>query len=67
LIEVRLSWRAVSAVEDLGRLVIFRFGAQGVIIPSRVFRDNAARRAFVAATAAHIKTAAEKPNTSVLN
>jgi hypothetical protein len=32
-----------------------------------VFRDNAARRAFVAATAAHIKTAAEKPNTSVLN
>ena len=59
LIEVRLSWRAVSAVEDLGRLVVFRFGAQGLIIPSRVFANDAARLAFVASTAARIKAAAE--------
>jgi hypothetical protein len=55
LIEVRLSWRAVSAIEDLGRLVIFRFGAQGVIIPSRVFANDAARLAFRSAVSAWIQ------------
>jgi hypothetical protein len=43
----------------LGRSVIFRFGAQGLIIPSHVFANDAARLAFVASTAARIKAAAE--------
>jgi hypothetical protein len=59
-IEVRLAWRAVHAVEDLGKMVIFRFGAQGIAIPSRVFSSDAARAAFLAAATKRIKTAAEK-------
>jgi hypothetical protein len=50
----------VDAVEDLGRLVALHFGAQGVIIPSRMFADDAARAAFVAAARTRIKAAAEK-------
>jgi hypothetical protein len=60
LIEVRMAWRAVNAVEDLGTMIILRLGAQGIAIPPRVFSDDAARAAFVAAAAAHIKAAAEK-------
>jgi len=58
-IDVRLKWRAIDAVEDLGWIVLFRYGQQNVFIPSRVFSDDAARQAFVAATAARIKAAAE--------
>jgi hypothetical protein len=60
LIEARMAWRAVNAVEDLGKMIILRFGAQGIAIPPRVFSDDAARAAFVAAAAAHIKAASEK-------
>lgn len=48
-IEVQLTWRAVNAVEDLGKMVVFRLGPQGIAIPSRVFADDAARATFVAA------------------
>jgi hypothetical protein len=61
LIEVRLSWRAVSVVENLRGLVIFRFGAQGLIIPSRVFANDAARLAFRSAVSAWIESAAQSP------
>ena len=61
LIDVRLSWRAVRAVEDLGRLLFFRFGAQGLVIPSRVFANDAARLASRSAVSAWIKTAAQSP------
>ncbi len=57
--EVRLAWRAINAVEDRGRMVLFHFGAQRIGIPARVFNDNAARLAFVAAASARIKAAAE--------
>ncbi len=59
-IEVRLAWRAVRAVEDLGKILIVRFGAQGLTVPSRVFADDATRAAFTAAASAWIKAAAEK-------
>lgn len=65
--EVRLAWRAINAVEDCGEMVLFLFSAQGIGIPSRLFNDNAARLAFVAAAAARIKAAAEKPSTSAVN
>jgi hypothetical protein len=58
-IEVRLAWREVKAVEDLGKIVVVRFGAQGLTLPSRVFADDATRAAFVAAAAARIKAAAK--------
>src|SRR5207248_2609784 len=61
LIDVRLSWRAVSAVEDLSRLLIFRFGAQGLVIPSRVFENDATRFGFLSAVSAWIKAAAQSP------
>ena len=59
-IEVRLAWRAVKAVEDLGKILIVRFGAQGLTVPSRVFADDATPAAFTAAVKASIKAAAEK-------
>jgi hypothetical protein len=67
--DVRLAWRAISAVEDCGRMVLFLFGAQGIGIPSRVFNNNAARVAFVAVVAARIKAAAEmiRPSRLALN
>jgi hypothetical protein len=60
MIEVRLAWRGVNTVEYLGKMVVLRFGAQGIAIPSRVFADDAARAAFVAAARTRIKAAAEK-------
>ena len=60
MIEVRLAWRAVNTVEDLGKMVVLRFGAQGIAIPSRVFSGDAARDAFVVAARTRIKAAAEK-------
>jgi hypothetical protein len=56
--DVRLAWRAFDAVDDLGRLVLFRFGRQHLTIPSRVFSDDAARAAFVTAVREHIRAAA---------
>jgi hypothetical protein len=41
--DVRLAWRAFDAVDDLGRLVLFRFGRQHLAIPSRVFSSDASR------------------------
>jgi hypothetical protein len=64
--QVRLAWRAINAVEDCGRMVLFVFGAQGIGIPSRVFNDNAARLAFVAAAAVRIKAATESNNSHAL-
>jgi hypothetical protein len=58
-IEVRYTWRGVEAVEDLGRIVLFRCGERAIFIPARMFSDQAARSAFVATAAAHIKAAAE--------
>jgi len=59
--EVRLAWRAVNAVEDLGKVVVLRFGPQGITIPTRVFANNAERAAFVAAASAwRLQAAAEK-------
>ena len=57
--EIRMAWRALDAVEDLGKMVLLRFGVQGIAIPARVFGDDAARVAFVTAAAARIKAAAE--------
>jgi hypothetical protein len=59
-IEVRLAWRAVTVVEDLGKIIIVRFGAQGITLPSRVFADDATRAAFAAAASAWIEAAAGK-------
>jgi hypothetical protein len=39
---VRLAWRAFEAVDDLGWLVVFRYGRRHLAIPSRVFSDDAA-------------------------
>jgi hypothetical protein len=58
-LEVRLTWRAVDSVEDTGSMVLFRFSLQGLSIPARIFANDAARTAFVTATAARIKAAAE--------
>jgi hypothetical protein len=58
-VEVRLRWRAVDSVEDTGSMVLFRFSVQGLSIPARIFANDTARTAFVAATAARIKAAAE--------
>jgi hypothetical protein len=54
-IEVRLLWPAVDAIEDFGRMVALRFGAQGISIPSRAFANDEARAAFVRAAAERIK------------
>jgi hypothetical protein len=59
-IEVRLAWRAVKTVEDLGKAIVLRFGIQGLTIPSRVFGDDTARAAFIVSARAWIKAAAEK-------
>jgi hypothetical protein len=40
-------------VEDLGLIVLFRYGQQNVVIPSRIFPDDAERVAFLTAAAAH--------------
>jgi hypothetical protein len=59
-IEVRLAWRAVTAVEDLGKVITMRLGHQAITIPSRIFADDAARAAFVARTSAWSKAAAKQ-------
>jgi hypothetical protein len=56
---VRVAWRAIDAVEDLGKMVLFRFGPQVICIPSRVFPDSTVRAAFVAAAREHVKAAAQ--------
>jgi hypothetical protein len=56
--DVRLAWRAFEAVDDLGGLVLLRYGRRHLAIPSRMFSDDAARAAFVGAVAARIKAAA---------
>ncbi len=60
-IEVRLAWRAVSAVEDFGKMINLRFGPQGITIPARVFAGSTECAAFVAAAKAwRLEAAAEK-------
>jgi hypothetical protein len=59
-IEVRLAWRAVNAVEDLGKAIVLRFGTQRLTVPSQVFGDDTARAAFIASARAWIKAAAKK-------
>jgi hypothetical protein len=34
-IDVRVAWPEINAVEDLSKLIILRFGAQGITVPSR--------------------------------
>jgi hypothetical protein len=58
-IEVRFSWRAVQSVDDLGAIVLFRCSNHAVFVPARMFADDAARKDFVAVSAARIKAAAE--------
>jgi hypothetical protein len=55
---LRLAWKALDAVDDLGWMVLFRYCRGHVAIPSRVFSDDAARAAFVATTPERIKAAA---------
>ena len=55
---VRITWRGVQWVEDMGVIVLFRCQNHFVFIPVRMFADVAARKAFVAASAARIKAAA---------
>ncbi len=57
-VEVRFAWRAVGSVEDLGPIVLFLCDDHAIFVPARMFADQAARAAFVAASAARIKTAA---------
>jgi hypothetical protein len=57
--EVRMKWRALEGAEDRGRMVLFLFNGRGIGIPSRIFSDNTARVAFVAAARARIKAAAK--------
>ena len=56
-IVVQMKWAAIDSAHDLGRIVLLRFGDQNVFIPNRMFADNAARKAFAAFCAAHIKAA----------
>jgi hypothetical protein len=58
---VQLKWRAIDTIDDLGRIVLLRFGDQNIFIPGRMFADNAARKAFAATCAARIKAVAETP------
>jgi hypothetical protein len=57
--EVRTSWDAVRAVEDVGAMILFwrDMPARTTFIPTRVFESAAARKAFVAAAAAHVEAA----------
>lgn len=60
-IKVHLAWRAVNAVDDLGKFVSLRFGPQGITIPTRVFADSAECVAFVTATRAwRLEAASQK-------
>jgi hypothetical protein len=52
-----LALGALDAVEDLGRLVLFRMGRRALCIPARVFADDATRVSFVAAASARVETA----------
>jgi hypothetical protein len=54
-VDVHLTWRAIDAVHDLRTFVLVTHGRGALPIPSRVFTDDAARLAFVAAVAARIK------------
>jgi hypothetical protein len=59
-LNVQLTWRAVDGVRDLRSFVVVSSCGRATLpLPSRVFGDNAARAAFVAAAAARIKAAAE--------
>jgi hypothetical protein len=58
-IEVRLAWRAVESVDDLGAIILLRCGSHAVFVPARAFADDAARKDFVAVAAARMKAAAE--------
>jgi hypothetical protein len=49
----------VGSVVDIGPIVLFLCADHAGFIPARMFSDRAARAAFVAASAARIKAAAE--------
>jgi hypothetical protein len=49
----------MESVEHIGSMILFWIGQHALFIPAHVFPDYAARAAFVAATAAGIKAAAE--------
>jgi hypothetical protein len=58
--ETRLAWHAINAVEDFGSLVMFRLNWRHVlVIPARIFADDADRANFVAIAAARIKAASQ--------
>jgi hypothetical protein len=59
LIETRARWTSVSAVEDWGPIVAIRLQRPYVVhIPTRVFADDAERKAFIAAVKANIAATA---------
>jgi hypothetical protein len=59
MVDARLTSPAIDSVKDLRSFVLVNAGRAVLPIPSRVFTDDAARTAFVAAVAARIKAAAE--------
>jgi hypothetical protein len=59
VLDVRVAWRAIDTVQDLCSFLSVRFGRAVLVIPSRVFTDDAARFAFLSAASTRIKAAAE--------
>jgi uncharacterized integral membrane protein len=59
MVESRISWHAISAVEDTGSMLLLwrDIPSRTTFIPTRVFESAQARAAFVAAVAAHIAAA----------
>jgi hypothetical protein len=58
---VRVTWRGVQWVEDLGVIVLFRCQNHFIFVPARMFADTTARKAFVATSVARVKAAAVYP------
>jgi len=58
-LETRMTWDAISIVQDAGSLVAFWYDpTQGFLIPGRVFGDDAARIAFAAWATDRVRAAA---------
>jgi hypothetical protein len=59
-IETRMTWDAISAVQDAEPIVALWYDAtQGFLIPGRLFSDPAARAAFVTWATERVKAAAQ--------
>lgn len=63
IIETCVSWRAVKSIEAWREGVLIRVvQGRALIIPSRIFADNAARQAFVTAVQTEIERARGTPS-----